>query len=282
MKPVIISADSPIDFTPEQAQRFGVKVIPMHISLDGREYLDGVDITTPDLFAAYRDKKILPKTSAIAIAEYSDFFSEFLKDGCEVVHLSLSSQLSSTHQNAVIAASQLDGVYVLDTMHLSSSIALLSIKAAQLRDSGELSAKDIFTRMQAMREKVHTSFVLDTLTFMSKGGRCSGVTAFGANILGIRPMLGMSEGSLGVVKKYRGKPESVQLQYLTDVLSQCPDIDDSFAVICHSGISEQQYEALEKKAMEIGHFKEIMQMQAGCTISTHCGPNAMGILFMSR
>lgn len=282
MKPVIISADSPIDFTAQQAQRFGIKVIPMHISLDGSEYLDGADITTPELFAAYREKKILPKTSAVAIAEYTEFFAGFLKDGFEVVHLSLSAQLSSTHQNAVIAATQLEGVYVLDTMHLSSSIALLAIKAAKMRDSGELSAKQIFEQLRGMREKVHTSFVLDTLTFMSKGGRCSGVAAFGANILGIRPMIEMNEGSLGVAKKYRGKPETVQLTYLQDALSQYKDIDDSLAVICHTGITPAQYAVLEKKAKEIGHFKEIMEMQAGCTISTHCGPNAMGILFMSR
>ena len=281
MSKTVITADSPIDFTHSQAERFGIKIIPLHITLDGKEYLDRVNIETEDMFRVYAEKKILPQSSAVSVAEYADFFGSIADEDTQIVHLSLSSNLSSTHQNALIAAKEIPGVFVLDTLHLSSSIALLAVKGAAMRDSGA-GAEEIYTALSDMRGKVHTSFVLDTLAFMSKGGRCSPVTAFGANILGIRPMLEMTDGKLGIAKKYRGKIDAVQLTYVEQALERYDNIDKSLAVVCHCGTSPEQVGKLIKLAKKTGGFREVMEMQAGCTIATHCGPNTMGILFMTE
>src|SRR5699024_9934500 len=161
----------------------------------------------------------LPKTSAVSVAEYTDFFKELTQDGSSVVHISFSSALSATHQNARLAAEDFDNVYIVDSKSLSTGIALLAIKAAQLAQDG-LDAKTIAHEMEYKREKVVTTFILDKLEFLYKGGRCSGVAMLGANVLGIKPSIVMADGKLQVGKKYRGKLENCQMQYVRDLLEQ--------------------------------------------------------------
>lgn len=279
MNKTIITADSPIDLSADQATRFGIEIIPLHVILDSVDYLDGVDITPDDIYNTYNEKQILPSTSAISVAEYESFFKKFVDDGFSVVHLSLSSAISSTYQNARIAASELDNVYVVDTRRLSTGMAVLAIKGVEMAESG-VSAAEIASNLTAMRDKVSTSFILETLTYMNKGGRCSALVAFGANILGIKPTIeNLNDGTLAVEKKYRGKAENVRKQYIDDKLS-APNIDYSRIFIDHSGIPQDELDELKSYIEDNYSFNEILISRAGSTISTHCGPGTFALMFM--
>lgn len=279
MVKTVITADSPIDLSAEQAKRYGIEVIPLHVILDSEDYLDGVNITPDDIYKAFDEKNILPSTSAISVAEYEDFFKKFTEEGLNVVHLSLSSAISSTHQNACIASADMDNVHIVDTKRLSSGIAILALKAVEMAESG-MSASEIATNLIAMRDKVSTSFILETLTYMNKGGRCSSLVAFGANILGIKPTIeNQLDGSLTVGKKYRGKIDVVRRQYIDDKLSS-PDIDYGRIFVDHSGIDEEELDSLKSYIEKNYNFREIITTRAGSTISTHCGPGTFALMFM--
>ncbi len=281
MKKVIISTDSPSDISAELAQKYGVAVCPLHVILNGEDRLDGVNVTPIEIIENYKATKALPSTSAIPVGEYEDKFAELTKDGAEVVHISLSSGISSSCRNAQIAAEDFDGVWVVDSMHLTTGILMLIIKAVHMAESG-MAAAEIAKEIEALRDKVDTSFVLDNLEFLAKGGRCSGVAALGANILGIRPSLEMNEGKLAMCKKYRGKIEKVQQQYLLERIEALGEADDEFAVLVYSACDMQQVELLTNLAKDSGKFKEVLQLEAGCTITAHCGPNCIGFTALRK
>ncbi|MBR3588844.1 MAG: DegV family protein [Clostridia bacterium] len=279
MNKTVITADSPIDLSFEQASSYGIEIIPLHVILDSQDYLDGVDITPDDIYKAYNEKKILPSTSAISVAEYETFFRKFTDEGFDVVHLSLSSAISSTHQNAIIASMEMDNVHVVDTRRLSTGMAVLAIKGVEMAESG-MSAPEIASNLTALRDKVSTSFLLDTLTYMNKGGRCSALAVLGANILGIKPTIeNLNDGSLVVGKKYRGKSEIVRRQYIDEKLST-PGIDYSRIFVDHSGLDEKEVQGLKAYIEDNYGFKEVLVSRAGSTISTHCGPGTFALMFM--
>ncbi len=279
MSKIVITADSPIDLSAEQATAYGIEIIPLHIILDCKDYLDGVDITPDDIYNAYNEKKILPSTSAISVAEYETFFSGFVSEGYEVVHLSLSSAISSTHNNARIASMEIPGVHIVDTKRLSTGMAVLAIKGTEMVAAG-MNAAEIAANLTAMRDKVSTSFLLETLTYMNKGGRCSALAVLGANILGIKPTIeNLNDGSLAVGKKFRGKTSAVRRQYIDEKLS-APGIDYSRIFVDHSGIDEDELLELKTYIEENYSFKEVLISRAGSTISTHCGPGTFALMFM--
>lgn len=279
MKKTVITADSPIDLSAEQASRYGIEIIPLHVILDSRDYLDGVDITPDDIYKAYNEKKILPSTSAISVAEYEAFFQRFLAEGYDVVHLSLSSAISSTHQNAKIASAEMDNVHVVDTRRLSTGMAVLAIKGTEMVAS-RMGAAEIASNLTAMRDKVSTSFLLETLTYMNKGGRCSALTVLGANILGIKPTIeNLNDGSLAVGKKFRGRTNVVRRQYIDEKLSS-PNIDYSRIFVDHSGIDKDELMELKAYIEDNYDFDEVLISRAGSTISTHCGPGTFALMFM--
>ncbi len=279
MKKTVITADSPIDLSAEQANSYGIKIIPLHVILDSQDYLDGVDITPDDIYRAYNEKKILPSTSAISVAEYETFFRSFTDAGYDVVHLSLSSAISSTHQNARIASMELENVHIVDSRRLSTGMAVLALKGIEMIESGA-SAAEVASNLTAMRDKVSTSFLLDTLTYMNKGGRCSTLAVLGANILGIKPTIeNLNDGSLVVGKKYRGKSEAVRRQYIDEKLSS-PGIDYSRIFVDHSGIDAEEIEELKAYIEDNYDFREVLVSRAGSTISTHCGPGTFALMFM--
>lgn len=281
-KNVVITTDSPADLSAELESRYDIHVIPLYVNLGEKSYRDGVDIRTPDIFKHYDETGELPSTSAVPIGDYQDFFKSFVDEGKEVVHFSLSSCISSTHQNAKLAAQDIPGVYVIDSLHLSSGIALQVIKACEMRDEGK-SAAEIADAAVDFYKKTCTSFVLEKLEYMKKGGRCSTVAALGANILGIRPCIEMNEGKLGVVRKYRGKILSVKEQYIKDELNaHKDDADLSRIFITSSSISDEEEKELIALIKSILPFKEVIRGRAGCTIASHCGPGCMGILFMTK
>ena len=281
MKKVIISTDSPADIPAALVEKYSVAVCPLHVILGGEDKLDGVNVTPDDLVENYKQTKALPSTSAIPVGEYTDKFAELTADGSSVVHISLSSGVSSSHRNAVIAAEDFDDVYVVDSTLLTTGIAALVVKAAHMAESG-MSAAEIAKEIETLREKVDVSFVLDNLEFLAKGGRCSAVAALGANILGIRPSLEMREGKLGMCKKYRGKIEKVQLQYVAERIESLGEFDDEFCFMTHSPIDPEQAKALVEAVKATGKFKEVIEADAGCTITAHCGPNCVGFVAIKK
>ena len=280
-KPVMITADSTCDLSEELLSRYNVKILPLTILLGEESFLDGAHYTPADMYSCYWEDGTLPKTAAPSLQQLNDFFAPLLAQGYEIVHLDISSELSSTCSNARIVSAELPGVYVVDSRMLSTGVGLLVIEGAECRDKG-MSAAQIAEHLTALTEKVDTSFVLDTLEFMWKGGRCSGVAALGANLLKLKPALEMKDGKLGVYKKYRGNINSVYRQYITERLSG-KKVRPGHVFITESGeIDQSVIDELEALVRQLIPVKEIHHTIAGCTVSSHCGPKTLGVLFINE
>ena len=266
-KPVMITADSTCDLSGELLSRYNIKILPLTILLGEDSFLDGAHYTPADMYKRYREDGTLPKTAAPSLQQLTEFFAPILAEGYEIVHLDISSELP--------------GVYVVDSRMLSTGVGLLAIEGAECRDRG-MSAADIAEHLTALTGKVDTSFVLDTLEFMWKGGRCSGVAALGANLLKLKPGLEMKDGKLGVYKKYRGNINSVYRQYITERLSG-KTVRPGHVFITESGEIEQSViDELEALVRQLIDVKEIHHTIAGCTVSSHCGPKTLGVLFINE
>ena len=281
-KKIILSADSTCDLGEELKAKYKVNYFPYHILLGDKTYKDGVDITPSDVFNYYKENKKLPKTAAVGVGEYMDYFKKWPAEDYDIIHINLSSAMSSSYQNCSMAANELGNVYPIDSKNLSSALALLVIEAAEMIECG-LSAKDIQAKLLNLREKLDASFVVDTLEFLHAGGRCSALSAMGANILKLKPCIEVdsNEGKMGVGKKYRGETEKVFPKYVKERLLNPEDIRKERAFVTHS--------CLDKKADEIydlvkgmGIFDEVYKTTASCTISSHCGPNTLGIIFLRK
>ena len=282
---VIITSDITCDLNWDLEQRYNVVTVPLHIVIGGKSYEDWVNITPEELYKIFYKTKELPHTTAGSVGEYTEFFQQFVDQGCDVVHLSLGSKLSVTHQSSVLASQEFPGrVFSVDTQNLSSGSGLLVIKACELRDAG-LSAEEIAAKINEMVPKAHASFVLDRLDFMHAGGRCSAIAVLGANLLSLKPSIEVHNddgGSMGVGKKYRGKYDKVLLQYMEDTLNKYDEIDTDRVFITHAGADQEYVDAVHEALKAKGIFKEILITRASCTISSHCGPNTLGVLFMTK
>ena len=282
---VVITADISCDLNKPLEERYGVTVIPMHIVIGGKSYEDWVNITPEELYERFYETKELPHTTAVSVGEYIEFFRPFVDDGCDIVHISLGSKLSVTHQSSKLAAAEFPGrVFSVDSNSLSSGSGLLVIKAAEMRDAG-LSAKEIYENLNGMLRKSHASFVIERLDFLHAGGRCSTIAMLGANALGLRPSIEVQNdngGAMVVGKKYRGKYGKVLLQYMEDTLKKYDDIDTDRVFITHAGADQEYVDAVFAALKAQGIFKEIHVTRASCTISSHCGPNTLGVLFMTK
>ena len=277
----MITADSTCDLSPELLERFHIKTIPLTIQLGDESFLDGQDFSPDKMYKRYHQDGTLPKTAACSIQQFMDFFSQFTAAGYEVVHLDISSELSCSYANARLAAQELEGVYPVDSQMLSTGVGLLAIEAAECRDRG-MSAEEIARHLDELKDKVDTSFVLDTLEFMWKGGRCSAVASLGANLLKLKPALEMKEGKLGVYKKYRGSITAVYQQYIRERLAG-KRVRPGHVFITESGeIEAATLAQLDNLVRELIPVKEIHHTTAGCTVSSHCGPKTLGVLFINE
>ena len=278
---VVITSDSTCDLSQELLDRYDIPVIPLTITLGEDTFLDGSSFTPLDMYARYKQDGTLPKTSASSVQEFLDFFSQFTEKGCEVVHLDISSELSNTYNAACMAAEELGHVHVVDSRMLSTGVGLLAIEGAECRDRG-MGAQEIAEHLRGLTGKVQTSFVLDTLQFMWKGGRCSAVSALGANLLSLKPGLEMKDGKLGVYKKYRGNIKTVYKQYVKERL-QGRRVRPGHVFITESGeVDDAVLEEIFALVRETIPVQEIHHTLAGCTVSTHCGPKTLGILFIEE
>ena len=280
-KPVIITADSTCDLSPELLERYRIRTMPLTILLGDESYRDGLDFTPDDMYARYHKDGTLPKTAAPSVQDFLDFFGPMLEQGCEIVHLDISAELSGTFNAANIASQELEGVYTVDSRMLSTGVGLLCIEGAECAEKG-MSAAEIAGHLRALTAKVDTSFVLDTLEFMWKGGRCSGVAALGANLLHLKPGLEMKDGKLGVYKKYRGGINAVYKQYITERLAG-KSVRPGHVFITESGeIDPAVIADLEAHIRSLIDVREIHHTRAGCTVSSHCGPKTLGVLFINE
>ena len=283
MSKIILSADRTCDIGQELQEKYSVNLISYSITLNDKKYMDSVDIFPDDLYAAFRKDGTLPKTSAINPAEYVEYFKPWVDEGYEVIHITLSSAITSSYQSCLLAAEELPGVHIIDSKNVSSAIALLVIEAGERIAKG-LPAAQIVEEVSALRSKSHCSFVLETLEFMKAGGRCSGVAALAAGVLGLKVCIEVNNetGELRASKKYRGNMDKVLAQYVREQFEKYPEINPEHMYITHSGVSEERLAAVKKQVEETGIFKNIYTSRASCTISTHCGPGTLGVLFLEK
>lgn len=278
---IIISSDSTCDLSRELIDRYNIRILPLGVSLGDNIYQDGVDITPDDIYAYVAKTGQLPKTSAINMAENTDFFAELTKDGSAVIHFTISSSMSATYNNARMAAEDFEDVYVVDSKNLSTGNGLLVIAAAEMARQG-LDAQEIAQRVAAMADCVDASFVVDNLEYLAKGGRCSAVAAFGANLLQLKPCIAVKKGAMGVSKKYRGKFEKVLPNYVAERLANGDDIELDRVFVTHAGCDPKIVESVVETVKNTLPFKEVFVTRAGCTVSSHCGANTLGVLFIRK
>lgn len=282
-KPIILSAESTCDLSAELIAQYKVNVYPFHVILGDDTFNDGVDLTPDDIYRVYREKGILPHTAAINIEEYTEWFSRWTAQGLEVIHISLGHGISSSYNNARLAAEEMEGVYVIDSGNLSTGIGLLVLEAAD-RIAAGLPAAQIVAELEELKGRVSSSFVIDTLEFLHKGGRCSSLAMMGANLLKLRPciMVDNESSAMTVGKKYRGTPEKALEQYVTDQLQGRTDLDTKRLFITHSGISEERIALVRSLVEKYAAFDNVYVTRAGCTVSAHCGPGTLGLLFITK
>jgi DegV family protein with EDD domain len=278
-KRVVILADSTCDLSPALREEYDVRIQPLAVLLGDKEYYDGVDISPDMIYDHYKKHKELPKTAAPNIAAFSDFFARNVGEGEEAVCFTLSATMSATHNNARLAALEHEGVYVVDSKNLSSGGGLLVLAAAEMAREG-LCAREIAERCRAMTALVDASFVVDDLEFLHKGGRCSAVAAFGANLLKLKPCIAVRDGKMGVSKKYRGVFLSVLEKYIADRIGDGTGIDRRRAFVTHAGCDESIVARCVELVRSYNLFDEVLIARAGCTVSSHCGKDTLGVLFV--
>lgn len=284
MRKVIVSADNTCDIGKELASRYNVALLNWKIEIDGKVYLDNIDITPDEMYEICRKKGILPHSSGANPDDYKKHWKPLLDEGYEVVHLGLGSGISCAYQNSVTASEEFEGVYTLDSHNLSTGFGHLVIKAAEMAEQG-CSGKEIQEAVSAMHSQAHASFLLDTLEFMKASGRCSNFAALSANMLRIKPCIevdNLDGARMHPGKKYRGHMERCLQDYAQKKLAGRDDLDLSRVFITHSGSPQSDIDAVRKVVEEVADFEEVFVTRANCAISVHCGPRTLGVLYMTK
>jgi len=276
-----ILSDSTCDLSKDLLEKYDITVVPLTVIKDDQEYSDGVTITTDEIFAHVAAGGNLCTTAAISVVDYQERFAEFADKYDAVVHINISSELSSSYQNASLAAEEFDNVAVIDSRNLSTGQGLVVLKACELAES-VTSLEEIKEKLNAFTPKVEASFLLDRLDYMVKGGRCTAVVALGANLLGLKPCIEVKDGKMGVVKKYRGNYAKSLANYVKDRLANRDDLDKKHLFITRTPVSDECLKAVETAVTEYADFENIYWTIAGCTVSCHCGPGTLGVLFVKK
>lgn len=287
MRKVKIVTDSTADLSAELVERYDVDIVPLAVHLGEDEYKDGVDIKTADVFA-YADKtKTLPKTAAASVAEFEETFKKWIDNDCDVVYMGIGSKLSATYMSAKLATESLpEGrVRVVDSLNLSTGIALLVCKAGDMVKEGK-SAEEIAAKLNEIVPKVRAGFVVDVVDYLYMGGRCSAMANFMAGVLKLRPRLAVKDGVIISDQKYRGTYERCLMQYTKDIIGGMVDPDKTRVFITRaitpgSDLGEKDAEKVQAELESLG-FGEILHTEAGCVISSHCGPRTLGILYIEN
>ena len=281
MADIIITSDSTTDLSAELRERYNIKIIPLGVTLGDKTYFDGVDVNPDDIYEYHRKTGELPKTTAANLGDLIDFFKPFVDEGKTVIHFSISGEMSSTFNNSRMAAEEVGNVYAIDSRNLSTGGGLLVIAAAEMVKKG-MEAEEIVKEIENLIPKVDASFVIDNLEYLHKGGRCSAVAMLGANLLKLKPCIEVKNGSMGVGKKYRGKFGDVLKTYVAERIGDGSDIDLDRVFVTHAGCDEDIVNAVVEDVKKAAPFKEAFLTRAGCTISSHCGADTLGVLFIRK
>ncbi len=275
---IAVSVESTNDLSKELLTKYDIKVIPYQFVLGNDLYKDG-EITTEEIFNYVDTNGVLPKTNALNEFEYTEYFESLLTEYDGIIHISLSSGLTSSTQNAINASKNVKNTFVVDSLSLSTGIGLLALYARELADAGE-EINVIAEKVAKRVSKVQASFVIERLDYLYKGGRCNSLQFFGANLLKLRPRIVVKDGKMSADKKYRGNMEKVVSKYCEETLYEfnTPDLDKVF--ITYTTATPEMVSAAKKALEEVG-FKNIYESHAGCTIASHCGGNTLGILYFN-
>ena len=276
-----ILSDSTCDLSAELLEKFNVTTIPLTVVKDGKSFSDGVTITPAEIFAHVAAGGDLCSTAALSVGEYEDKFREFAADYDGILHINIGSGFSCSYQNACLAAEEFDNVRVVDSQNLSTGQGLVVLEACKLAQTCE-SLDELHEKVQAFTEKVEASFLLDQLKYMVKGGRCSSAAALGANLLNLKPCIEVKNGKMGVVKKYRGNYAKCLANYVADRLADRDDLQQETLFVTHTPVTEECEQAVKAAVAEFGQFENIYWTEAGCTVSCHCGPGTLGVLFVRK
>ena len=276
-----ITTDSTCDLPGRLLEQRDITVAPLGITKGGKLYRDGQGITIGDIAAHVDAGGEITTTSAVNIADYEELFRRFTGKYDAVIHVNIGSGFSCCHQNARVAAEEFDNVYVVDSGNLSSGHGLVLLAASDAVRAGK-SPAEILDLLENVTGRVEASFVLDRLDYMKKGGRCSAVTAIGANLLRLHPCIQVVDGKMAVVKKYRGSMEKVVEDYIRDRLTGREDIDFSRVVLTDACRTASLVDTASRLLAEDGRFGEILETKAGCTIFCHCGPGTLGLIFLRK
>jgi DegV family protein with EDD domain len=276
-----ITSDSTCDLSKELIEKYDISIIPLTVIKDSKNYSDGVDITTADIFAHVAAGGDLCSTAALNIEEYTNVFSQYSDKYDGVIHINISSGFSSCHQNARLAAEEFDNVRVIDSKNLSTGQGLVVLTACELAKTCQ-SLDEIVEKLNEMIPKVEASFLLDRLEYMVKGGRCSSAAALGANLLGLKPCIEVKDGKMSVVKKYRGNYSKCLASYVKDRLADRDDLARKHLFITRTPVADDCLNAVKNAVDEYADFENIYWTEAGCTVSCHCGPGTLGVLFIRK
>ena len=281
MKVKIIS-DSTCDLSPQLIEKYDIEILPLYVNMGSKVLRDGVEVTPDDIYDYVAKTGVLPKTAAPNLGNYLDLFNKWKAQGDSIVHFNISSDFSSSYNTACMAAEELGDVCVVDSRNLSTGQGLVVLYGAELAAQGK-SAEEIKKACDAITPKVEASFVVDSIDYLRKGGRCSAVAALGANLLKLKPCIEVIDGKMTSSKKFRGGIDKVILQYVDERLRDRKDIDYKRIFITHTKCHPETVNAVRRKIAELApDFVEVLETTAGCTVTSHCGPQTLGVLFIRK
>ena len=278
-----IFADSTCDLSEELISRYHITILPLHVVLDDKEYLDGKEITPDEIYAWSNENKLPPKTSAASMDVVGEAYASALQAGDEIISFAISSDMSTTANVMRLTAQELDAedrVTVIDSMNLSTGVGLQVIAAAEMAQKG-MSREEIEQKICSLRPRVRASFVVDTLTYLHRGGRCGGLAALAGGALKLHPRIAVSEGRMAPGKKYRGAMGKTMLAYAKDMEEDLLRAEPAHVFITHSGCPQEDIDAVRDYVASLGRFEEIHITRAGGVTSSHCGPGTLGVLFIA-
>ena len=275
-----ITADSTCDLPPELIRKYSIGIAPLSVIIDGEVFHDGVDVTPRDVFRASDAGKSV-RTAAVNTYEYKEFFNEQLKNCDQLVHVCISSDFSSCYTDACEAATEFENVYIVDSRNLTTGTGILAMEGVEMAEKG-MDGKAIAEALRAKTGLVDTSFIVRTVEYLRRGGRCSGLEALGAKLLHIRPSIVVEDGKMHPGEKYRGRYEHYLKHYIEDTLANDKTIDFRRVFLTHSPSEEGLVRFAIDTVKSYGLFQEVLETMAGCTVCTHCGPDTLGIVFLRK
>ena len=276
-----IISDSTCDLSADLIAKHNIEIVPLFVMKNDEEFEDGVTITSREIFDHVEAGGNLCSTAARSMVYYQETFAKYTKDYDGIIHINIGAQFSSSYQNACLAAIEFDNVRCIDSNNLTTGQGLVVLKACELAQSAQ-SLDELAQELEAYSQKIETSFLVDKLDYLVKGGRCSSAAALGANLLNLKPCIEVKDGKMSVVKKYRGNYAKCLSNYVKDRLADREDIERKTLFITQAVIPEDCHQAVMDAVQEYGNFETVYETFTGCTVSCHCGPGTLGIIFVRK